>query len=227
MGGSERATSVAGRQRGWSALPAVVTVLMAVSAVLLAFSPSSSAAIPPTTPYMGWNTYYGLGGRFNESTVESVAASLISSGLARAGYRIVWLDFGWASGARNVNGELVVDHNQWPHGLTGLTAWLHQQGLEAGIYTDAGSTRLQRPGSRVVRPLPAGRQRVRGVGLRRRQGRLLRRRPARPRPARPIPAVRGRAGRQFEPPPDAAQRVQLLDTRTDRRDEPVRGQLVL
>ena len=140
MGGSERATWVAGRQRGWSALPAVVTVLMAVSAVLLAFSPSSSAAIPPTTPYMGWNTYYGLGGRFNESTIESVAASLISSGLARAGYRIVWLDFGWASGARNVNGELVVDHNQWPHGLTGLTAWLHQQGLEAGIYTDAGPT---------------------------------------------------------------------------------------
>jgi alpha-galactosidase len=89
---------------------------------------------------MGWNTYYGVGGTFDEATVKSVASSLLSSGLARAGYRIVWLDFGWASGARDANGQLVVDSSQWPDGMSGLTAWLHQQGLQAGIYTDAGSS---------------------------------------------------------------------------------------
>jgi len=87
---------------------------------------------------MGWNTYYGVGGIFDEQTIVSVAKSLLDRGLARAGYRIVWLDFGWATGKRNQLGELVVDRHQWPHGLRWLTGWLHRHGLLAGIYTDAG-----------------------------------------------------------------------------------------
>ncbi|HUE26930.1 MAG TPA: glycoside hydrolase family 27 protein, partial [Solirubrobacteraceae bacterium] len=69
-----------------------------------------------------------------------VARSLIDRGLAKAGYRIVWLDFGWATGARDRHGELIVDRRQWPHGLRWLTAWLHRNGLLAGIYTDAGAS---------------------------------------------------------------------------------------
>ena len=89
---------------------------------------------------MGWNTYYGVGGIFDEQTIISVAKSLLQRGLARAGYRIVWLDFGWASGKRDGRGELVVDRHQWPHGLRWLTDWLHRHGLLAGIYTDAGKS---------------------------------------------------------------------------------------
>jgi alpha-galactosidase len=89
---------------------------------------------------MGWNTYYGVGGIFDERTIISVAESLLHRGLARAGYRIVWLDFGWASGERDSRGELVVDPRQWPHGLRWLTGWLHRHGLLAGIYTDAGKS---------------------------------------------------------------------------------------
>jgi alpha-galactosidase len=88
---------------------------------------------------MGWNTYYGVGGAFDEQTILSVADALIRRGLARAGYRLVWLDFGWASGARDRQGDLVVDPSQWPHGLAWLTGWLHAHGLLAGIYTDAGA----------------------------------------------------------------------------------------
>src|SRR5437764_3455209 len=88
---------------------------------------------------MGWNTYYGLGRALSESTIESVANSLISSGLAQAGYRIVWLDAGWATGARDSSGQLIVDPTQWPDGMGGLISWLHQRGLLAGIYTDAGA----------------------------------------------------------------------------------------
>ncbi|MBV9337672.1 MAG: glycoside hydrolase family 27 protein [Solirubrobacterales bacterium] len=90
------------------------------------------------TPYMGWNTYYGVGGLFDERTILDVANSLLARGLAQAGYRIVWLDFGWASGRRDSTGQIVVDPQQWPHGLAWLTAWLHHHGLLAGIYTDAG-----------------------------------------------------------------------------------------
>ncbi|HTT30893.1 MAG TPA: glycoside hydrolase family 27 protein [Solirubrobacteraceae bacterium] len=91
-------------------------------------------------PYMGWNTYYGVGGVFDEGTILSVARSLLDRGLARAGYRIVWLDFGWATGQRDGAGALVIDRRQWPHGLEWLTGWLHRHGLLAGIYTDAGKS---------------------------------------------------------------------------------------
>src|SRR5438270_13267737 len=83
------------------------------------------------TPYMGWNTYYGVGGVFDQATIVSVARALLGRGLARAGYRIVWLDFGWASGSRDQNGKLIVDRSQWPNGLRWLTGWLHAHGLLA------------------------------------------------------------------------------------------------
>jgi alpha-galactosidase len=98
-----------------------------------------SPALAPT-PYMGWNTYYGVGGVFDQGTIVAVAKSLIARGLARAGYRIVWLDYGWASGTRNQSGKLIVDPKQWPRGLSWLTGWLHAHGLLAGIYTDAGAS---------------------------------------------------------------------------------------
>ena len=97
-----------------------------------------SASVLAAVPYMGWNTYYGVGGVFNQATILSVARTLLDRGLARAGYRIVWLDFGWATGRRDAHGQLVVDPHQWPHGLRWLTDWLHRHGLLAGIYTDAG-----------------------------------------------------------------------------------------
>ncbi len=91
-------------------------------------------------PYMGWNTYYGVGGSYDEETILSIAGALVDRGLAQAGYCIVWLDIGWASGARDRHGNLIVDSSQWPHGLGWLTDWLHAHGLQAGIYTDAGSS---------------------------------------------------------------------------------------
>ena len=99
-----------------------------------------------STPYMGWNTYYGVGGVFDQGTIISVAKALTDRGLAGAGYRIVWLDYGWASGKRSRNGELIVDRSQWPRGLSWLTGWLHAHGLLAGIYTDAGASGCRREG---------------------------------------------------------------------------------
>ena len=90
------------------------------------------------TPYMGWNTYYGLGAP-TQSAVESVANFLLSSGLAKAGYDYVWLDGGWqASPPRNAQGELTANPTAFPAGIPALVNWLHARGLKAGIYTDAG-----------------------------------------------------------------------------------------
>lgn len=56
---------------------------------------------------MGWNTYHGVGGILDEPTIPSVARALLGCGLAQAGYRIVWLDFGWASGRRDASRRLL------------------------------------------------------------------------------------------------------------------------
>jgi alpha-galactosidase len=94
-----------------------------------------------SVPYMGWNTYYGLGINFTESHVRSVADFLISSGLAAAGYKIVWLDGGWTQGTNNRDGDgnLVPVAANFPSGMLSLTNYIHSKGLFAGIYTDSGT----------------------------------------------------------------------------------------
>jgi alpha-galactosidase len=111
------------------------TALLAVAAAagLLAVPPAADAACRPAphsavadtgadqgaptyhssglapTPYMGWNTYYGLGAG-SESEVKSVAGFLVSSGMRDAGYRYVWLDGGWqATPPRDAHGNLAAD----------------------------------------------------------------------------------------------------------------------
>jgi alpha-galactosidase len=91
------------------------------------------------TPYMGWNTYYGLGAP-TEKEVRSVADKLVSSGLRDSGYDIVWLDGGWqADNPRDAQGRLVANPERFPSGIPALVSYLHQRGLRAGIYTDAGT----------------------------------------------------------------------------------------
>ncbi|MEY9962465.1 alpha-galactosidase [Streptacidiphilus sp. MAP12-16] len=91
------------------------------------------------TPYMGWNTYYGLGAP-TEAQVRGVADYLVSSGLRDSGYDIVWLDGGWQADTPRdpVTGQLVANPTRFPSGIPALVNYLHQRGLRAGIYTDAG-----------------------------------------------------------------------------------------
>ncbi|MEV5964006.1 NPCBM/NEW2 domain-containing protein [Kribbella sp. NPDC051952] len=128
-------------------LSALISAAVLVTAALV--STTSPAAAAPTTttaapvlsptPYMGWNTYYGLGGDFTEDTIKSVADSLVSRGLAKAGYDIVWLDGGWqADQSRSESGDLVPNPAKFPNGLKPLVDYIHSKGLKAGIYTDAG-----------------------------------------------------------------------------------------
>ncbi|WP_377273491.1 glycoside hydrolase family 27 protein [Peterkaempfera sp. SMS 1(5)a] len=100
--------------------------------------PYQDSGLAPT-PYMGWNTYYGLGAP-TEDQVKKVADYLVSSGLRDSGYNIVWLDGGWqADQPRDPQtGQLVANPTRFPSGIPALVSYLHQRGLRAGIYTDAG-----------------------------------------------------------------------------------------
>ncbi|MFE6158767.1 glycoside hydrolase family 27 protein [Streptomyces sp. NPDC056486] len=91
------------------------------------------------TPYMGWNTYFGLGAP-TEKDVKSVADFLVGSGLKESGYNIVWLDGGWqADTPRDSEGHLAANAERFPSGIPALVDYLHRRGLKAGIYTDAGT----------------------------------------------------------------------------------------
>jgi alpha-galactosidase len=90
------------------------------------------------TPYQGWNTFYGLGESFDQTTIQSVADAIVSRGLNAAGYRYVWIDGGWWKGTRDATGNITVDAGRWPGGMKAVADYIHAKGLLAGIYTDAG-----------------------------------------------------------------------------------------
>ena len=96
------------------------------------------SSVLAATPYMGWDSYFALGGHFSESTILMQASRLLSLGLARDGYRYVWMDVGWWQGSRNSSGAITLTRSQWPHGLHWLASTLHAAGLRLGLYTDAG-----------------------------------------------------------------------------------------
>ncbi|WP_432132610.1 NPCBM/NEW2 domain-containing protein [Streptomyces tendae] len=133
-----------------------LTLLLALlTGSLVVQAPVQAAAAPPAgdaarmapvpeqvlspTPYMGWNTYYALGGDPTEAEIKSTADFLVSSGLRDAGYEYVWIDGNWAAPTpRNSAGDLVANPDQFPNGLEPLVDYIHAKGLKAGIYTDAG-----------------------------------------------------------------------------------------
>lgn len=131
--------------RGAVAVTAAALAIGGLTAAPAHASPSGGAvaSVPSPelspTPYQGWNTYYGLGGDFTAEEVLSVADFIVSSGLRDAGYDIVWLDGGWQDETpRGGDGILRADADRFPDGMPALTAALHEKGLRAGIYTDAG-----------------------------------------------------------------------------------------
>ncbi|MER5753643.1 glycoside hydrolase family 27 protein [Streptomyces sp. NPDC002088] len=125
---------------------AIATVLAVTAAPVASAQPAVDQGAPEyydsglaPTPYMGWNTYYGLGAP-TEQQVRSVADKLVSSGLRDSGYGIVWLDGGWqADNPRDAQGRLVAHPDRFPSGIPALVSYLHKRGLKAGIYTDAGA----------------------------------------------------------------------------------------
>jgi alpha-galactosidase len=88
---------------------------------------------------MGWDSYFALGPRYSEATILAQASAMLTDGLARRGYRYVWLDVGWWQGRRGPGGRIEVDRSQWPHGIAWLARTLHAAGLRLGVYTDAGA----------------------------------------------------------------------------------------
>lgn len=125
-------------------VPRLTGALLALLALALLARPAQvrAASAPGNglalTPYMGWNSTYGSTPLY-EQIVLHVADTMVARGLRDAGYRYLWLDATWWDGVRDADGAMVAPPRQWPHGLRYLTDYIHDKGLLAGIYTDAGA----------------------------------------------------------------------------------------
>ncbi|KAH8679608.1 glycoside hydrolase family 27 protein [Tricladium varicosporioides] len=87
---------------------------------------------------MGWNSWNTFKANINESIIRQTATTLVSSGLAKAGYEYLILDEGWQAPTRDKNGRQQANATKFPSGISALADVVHKLGLKIGIYSDAG-----------------------------------------------------------------------------------------
>ena len=89
------------------------------------------------TPTMGWSSWNTYRVNISEELIKRQADAMIESGLSEVGYRFINIDDGYFGG-RDEEGKLVSHPKRFPNGLRPVVDHIHQLGLKAGIYSDAG-----------------------------------------------------------------------------------------
>ena len=102
---------------------------------LLGLCMSGKAQNGPTMGWSSWNTY---GVNINETLIKQQAAAMVSKGLKNVGYDHINIDDGYFGGRDSVTGQLLIHPTRFPKGLKGVVDFIHNKGLKAGIYSDAG-----------------------------------------------------------------------------------------
>lgn len=121
-------------------------LLFLLTCITAQISYGQFADLAPTPP-MGWNSWNAFGLEINSKIVLAVADSMVSKGLAAAGYEYIVIDDGWQID-RDKNGKIIVDSSRFPEGIKYLADYVHSKGLKFGIYTCCGTkTCGGRPGS--------------------------------------------------------------------------------
>lgn len=101
------------------------------------------------TPTMGWNHWYTHYNHVSDTIVRQAADAMTRSGMADAGYQYVNIDDCWSvtpgsadpqtGGATRDAAGAVRPNKRFPN-MPALTAYIHAQGLKAGIYSSPGDT---------------------------------------------------------------------------------------
>jgi len=87
------------------------------------------------TPPMGFSTWNHFATRIDDRTIREIGDALVVTGMRDAGYVYVNIDDGW-QGTRDASGELR-PNDKFPD-MKALATYLHERGLELGIYTSPG-----------------------------------------------------------------------------------------
>jgi alpha-galactosidase len=84
---------------------------------------------------MGWMSWNYFADRLNEKEIRQMADALVDSGMAKVGYRYIFIDDGW-QGGRDKSNHIFADPKKFPSGIKALADYLHRKGLKLGIYSD-------------------------------------------------------------------------------------------
>lgn len=128
------------RRRRWLIAGGLLLTGVLITAVLVVRPAAVRAAVPdvPVAP-VGWNSWNAYGCTIDESRIERAADSLVSTGMAAAGFRYVVVDDCWVAPARDARGRLRADPTRFPHGIAALARYVHARGLRFGLYTSAST----------------------------------------------------------------------------------------
>ncbi|PCE65974.1 glycoside hydrolase family 27 protein [Sediminicola luteus] len=100
-------------------------------------APEEVAVTKPKTPIMGWASWNNYRVHINEDIIKSQADAMDSNGMKEAGYTYINTDDGFFGG-RDSLGNLLAHQERFPSGMGALARYIHDKGLKAGIYSDAG-----------------------------------------------------------------------------------------
>ena len=89
-------------------------------------------------PTMGWSSWNTFGVNISEAVIKSQANAMVSKGLLAVGYDHINIDDGYFGGRDQADGHLLIHSTRFPNGLKPVVDYIHQKGLKAGIYSDAG-----------------------------------------------------------------------------------------
>lgn len=89
-------------------------------------------------PTMGWSSWNTFGSNISEATIKGQATAMANLGFLAAGYDHINIDDGFQGGRNKQTGELLIHPQRFPNGLQPVVEHIHNLGLKAGIYSDAG-----------------------------------------------------------------------------------------
>lgn len=89
-------------------------------------------------PLMGWSSWNAFRVNISEDVIKRQGDLMVSKGLKDAGYKFVNIDDGFF-GTRDKSGKMHANPARFPNGMEPVVSHIHQLGLKAGIYTDAGN----------------------------------------------------------------------------------------
>ena len=95
------------------------------------------------TPPMGWNSWNAYSCTVTEADVRAAADALVETGLREAGYEYVVVDDCWMAEETADDGRLRADPTDFPSGIPALADYVHDRGLQFGLYSSAGSHTCQ------------------------------------------------------------------------------------
>lgn len=112
--------------------------LMALASLSLLGGRTTAQEPACKPPLMGWSSWNAYRVNISEDIIKHQADLMVEKGLKDAGYRFINIDDGFF-GYRDETGKMHEHAQRFPNGMKVVVDHIHNLGLKAGIYTDAGN----------------------------------------------------------------------------------------